>query len=64
MSNPILENNEAFSAVLFEKMKQINPGVGDLELYEFRYALNNLVPESGWGSVSLDRPEEYRAARH
>lgn len=58
MSNSILENNEAFSAALFEKMKQINPGVGDLELYEFRYALNNLVPESGWASVTLDRSED------
>ncbi|MBE3066608.1 MAG: hypothetical protein IMZ73_04120 [Chloroflexi bacterium] len=39
-------------------MKQINPGISDLELYEFRYGLNDLVPEKGWGSVKLDSKEE------
>lgn len=58
MSTPILESTIAFSEALFEKMKQINPGVGDLELYEFRYALNNLVPETGWASVMLERRDE------
>jgi uridine kinase len=58
MSTPILESTIAFSEALFEKMKQINPGVGDLELYEFRYALNNLVPETGWASVLLERRDE------
>jgi uridine kinase len=39
-------------------MKQINPGIEDLELYEFRYGLNDLLPEKGWESVKLDRKEE------
>jgi uridine kinase len=49
---------EIFSAVLFEIMKRINAGVKDLELYEFRYALENISPEAGWGSVELAQPNE------
>jgi uridine kinase len=45
---------KVFSATLFEKMKVINPGIGDLELYEFRYGLNNLTPEAGWENVELE----------
>ena len=40
---------ETFSAVLFETMKRINAGVEDLELYEFRYALENISPRSWLG---------------
>ena len=47
-------NPSIFSATLFEKMKPINPGLDDLELYEFRYGLNNLVPEGGWDMVVLE----------
>jgi uridine kinase len=51
----ILKDPAAFSEILFEKMKQVNPGVAEMELYEFRYGLDNLVPEQGgWASVSLD----------
>jgi uridine kinase len=50
---------ETFSEILFEKMKQVDPAVAGMELYEFRYALDNLFPEQGgWGDVQLDRPEE------
>jgi len=36
-------------------MKAINAGIEELELYEFRYGLNNLYPENGgWASVELD----------
>ena len=46
---------ELFSEILYEKIKRINPGVEELELYEFRYALDNLYPENGgWSSVKLD----------
>lgn len=45
---------ESFSAALFEKMKHISPAVGDLELYEFRYALKNITPSAGWKSVTLE----------
>jgi len=47
----------AFSATLYEKMKTINPGIDDLELYEFRYGLNNLTPDAGWDAVELESPE-------
>lgn len=58
ISNP-LTNPELFSELLFEKMKQINPGIEDLELYEFRYAMGHLVCENGdWRSIILDEPEE------
>ena len=50
---------DVFSGILYEKMKRINSGIEELELYEFRYALDNLYPENGgWASVELDKPEE------
>lgn len=52
------ETPETFSATLFEKMKRINAGVEDLELYEFRYALENISPEAGWDSVELAQRDE------
>jgi uridine kinase len=52
-----LNSPEAFSAALFEKMKAIQPGLAGLLLYEFRYALENLLPEAGWDSVELDSRE-------
>ncbi len=51
-------DREVFPKVLFEKMRAINPAVEDLELYEFCYALDNLIPEKGWGSVILDEKEK------
>ena len=42
-----------FSARLFEELKALHPGIEDLELYEFRYALQELIPAEGWGSVRL-----------
>lgn len=47
-----------FSELLFECMAQINPGVRKLALYEFRYALENMIPPEGWDSVELDDPAE------
>ena len=58
MTTLILNDPDAFSETLFEKMKQINPGISELELYEFRYGLNDLLPENGWGSVTLDDAKE------
>lgn len=52
---------DVFSAALFEKMKPISPALSDLELYEFRYALKNITPASGWGSVQLDTKEAIEA---
>jgi uridine kinase len=52
-----LNSPEHFSAVLFEIMKRINPGVEDLALLEFRYALESLLPEGGWDNVEMDSCE-------
>ena len=55
--SPILLNSspDKFSISLYEKMKLINPGITEMELYEFRYGLNNLEPEHGdWSSIQLD----------
>ena len=49
---------EIFSAALFEAMQHINAGIEDLELYEFRYALENVYPEDGWDSLELVEQEE------
>ncbi len=50
-----------FAARLFEQMLKLDCGVEMMELYEFRYALNNLEPENGWGSVTLDTMPEIEA---
>lgn len=53
-----IDDTGVFLKTLFEKMKQVCPALCDLELYEFRYALDNLTPAGGWGSVKLDKKEE------
>jgi uridine kinase len=58
MTSLILDDNNLFSETLCEKMKQINPGIAELELYEFRYCMNDLIPEKGWRSVKLDDQKE------
>jgi uridine kinase len=59
MSNKAtLIDPKVFAENLFEKLKCINLGVGELELYEFRYALKNLYPENGWDSIKLDARAE------
>jgi uridine kinase len=52
-----LNSPEVFSNKLFEVMKGIQPGIAELHLIEFCYALENLLPERGWDSVSLDSAE-------
>jgi uridine kinase len=65
ISSNILNNPEAFSTTLYEKMKSINPGVEELELYEFRYGLETLLPRSGdWTSVVLDNQVEIEQRIH
>jgi uridine kinase len=39
-------------------MKQLSPAIQDLELYEFRYGLDNVTPAEGWNAVRPDSPEE------
>lgn len=50
----LLNDPKAFSEALFETMKQVNAGIEELELYEFRYCLDNLFPAGGWGSAAPD----------
>jgi len=57
-----LNSPDRFTKILFEKMKAINLGIDDLELYEFQYALDNVVPENGgWSSVEIPQKEEIEA---
>ena len=49
-----ISTSHEFSLDLFEKMKSISPAVGGLELYEFQYCLENVIPRSGWQSVELE----------
>ncbi|MGE5464842.1 MAG: uridine kinase family protein [Syntrophothermus sp.] len=52
---------EIFSKALFEIMKDIDPALQDLELYEFQYALKNVTPEQGWKSIHPVAREEIEA---
>jgi uridine kinase len=54
----ILQDSSAFSSALYEIMRQINPGVEEMELYEFCYCLENLLPEAGWSSIELKTQAE------
>ncbi len=49
-----LASEEALAAALYPVMQRVNAGIGDLEPYEFRYALHNLTPSGGWASVRLE----------
>ena len=46
-----LVDPKQFSTDLFLKLQQINPGIAELEFYEFQYALKNLQPAEGWASI-------------
>jgi uridine kinase len=54
----LLLDIKVFSEALFNKMKSIDPAVQSMELYEFRYCLNNLEPVNGWKSVRLKQKAE------
>lgn len=56
--NEAIAQSTQFSSRLFDLLQQINPAVGDLVLYEFRYCLNNLIPDRGWESVDLEPAEK------
>ncbi len=59
MNNPdSLPDLQAFSEALYEKMKSVQEGIAELELYEFRYGLDELVPKNGWESVVLEARDE------
>lgn len=44
---------DEFTQILFQKMQMVNPGIGDFELFEFQYGLENLVPRNGWETITL-----------
>ena len=50
-------SDKNFSEKLYVLMQQINPGVQKMELYEFRYSLNNITPEEGWDKIKPDPAE-------
>jgi uridine kinase len=55
----ILQSQDIFSEHLMEAMKPVAPVIKTMELYEFRYCLNNIVPENcDWSSVKLEPIEE------
>ncbi len=59
MPEPNIFQPDVFSECLYGRLASINPAIRDLELYEFRYALDNLYPANGgWASVTLDSQEE------
>jgi uridine kinase len=53
-----LKNADQLSELLFQKMQVINPAIQDMELFEFRYALENMLPKSGWDSIRLEETTE------
>ena len=53
MEDSLLTNNALFSEALYAKMRRINPATRLMELFEFRYALENVTPQGGWHSVTI-----------
>lgn len=53
MQDSFLKGNDLFSEKLFEIMRALCPALNELELYEFRYCLENITPNLGWQSVEL-----------
>ena len=49
----LLIDPKLFAVSLFEKMKLIEPGIAEMELYEFIYTLNNITPNAGWAFVTV-----------
>ncbi len=60
-STPILSEPRLFSESLFDKMKLVSSGIQELELYEFRYGLADLLPKNGWDTIQLESREQIEA---
>lgn len=54
-------SSKIFSDVLFLKLAEICPALRELEIYEFNYCLENLIPESGWDSIKLENKKNIEA---
>ncbi len=52
MTNIVADPLE-FAAALHRLLPEINPAIADMELYELRYCLDNLIPPGGWASIAL-----------
>ncbi len=57
----LLTDPKLFAKSLFSKMKSINPGIEEMEMYEFIYTLNNITPLNGWASVKVSPKNEIEA---
>lgn len=57
----IFRDPEAFSAGLYACMARVIPAVAELDLMEFRYALENVTPPAGWAGVDLAPMAEIEA---
>jgi uridine kinase len=53
-----INDQDQFSQILYQYLQVINPAIMDLELFEFRYALENLIPKFGWEGVEINEPQE------
>jgi uridine kinase len=42
-------------------MKLVSSGIQELELYEFRYGLADLLPKNGWDTIQLESREQIEA---
>jgi uridine kinase len=51
--NDVSLSKNTFTNTLFMFMQRINKGIGNLELYEFQYGLDNLTPVKGWESIKI-----------
>ena len=58
----VFTNPDLFCVQLYKKMQSVAPVTGIMELYEFRYSLNNITPENGrWDSILIESPEAIEA---
>ncbi len=53
-----IRNPVEFPERLYQVMKEIHPGVADLELYEFKYGLDTVFPNEDWAETQLLEPVE------
>ncbi len=58
MTDSTLTTAQDFISLLHEKMKQVNPGIADLELDEFRYAFEGLNLSDAWKLTKLDSMQQ------
>jgi len=40
-----------FTETLYQRMQAVNPGIAEMEAFEFGYGLESLVPVDGWASI-------------